>query len=127
MTAAFPFVVPVVGVSVGVPVVVVVVIVGPFVAIEVPVVVLVVFEGVGPFSVFLVVDCKILIYLLRESVCTLYPSVGSVVVPVVDPMLFLVRVVFVGFVPVVCTDCVVYQTSVGVTLCIYRILWLPVW
>ena len=55
-----------------------------------------------------VVDCEILINLQYKSVCTLYPSVGSVVVLVVNPVLFLAGAVFVAVVLGVGTECVVY-------------------
>ena len=105
----FVVLVPVVGVSVRVPVGVAHFVAVPFVALEV-------FEGVAVHSAYLVpsfvlvvVDCDVLVNLLCESVCTLYPSLVPVVVAVVDLVLFLNIVVF--FVVVVVlgigTDCVV--------------------
>ena len=63
------------------------------------------------------VDCETLIYPLRESDCTLYASLVPVVDTVVDPVLFLARVVIVVVVVLgVGTECVVCQTSVEVML-----------
>ena len=85
--AAFPFVVlvPVVGVSVGVPVVVV-----PFVALEVVEGVKVPSVSVVLSFVFLVVvDYDILVYSLLKSACILYASLVPVVDTVFDLVLLL--------------------------------------